>query len=97
MPNYPELPRGVVAVLLYYDGRKSLVTSLRTLVQARSGNLWTVEMAAPVAVNYINRYTNELVQDGIIAKILSEYLVKRVIGFYVFGKLRSLASLVGNR
>uniref|UniRef100_T1HVP0 Uncharacterized protein n=1 Tax=Rhodnius prolixus TaxID=13249 RepID=T1HVP0_RHOPR len=71
MPNYPELPRGVVAVLLYYDGRKSLVTSLRTLVQARSGNLWTVEMAAPVAVNYINRYTNELVQDGIIAKILN--------------------------
>ncbi|KAF6214486.1 hypothetical protein GE061_009229 [Apolygus lucorum] len=70
LPDYPDLPRGVVAVLLYYDGRKSLVMALRTLVQARKGNLWTVE-TAPQVSDYVTAYTDELLDDGIIPKILS--------------------------
>ncbi|KAL1130570.1 hypothetical protein AAG570_011816 [Ranatra chinensis] len=70
MANYPGVGRGVVAVLLYYDGRKSIVTTLRTLVQARRGNLWTVETTEQVA-NLITRYTYELMCDGIITKLLS--------------------------
>ena len=30
--DYPGLTRGLVAVLLYYDGRKTLVDTLRTMI-----------------------------------------------------------------
>ena len=33
--RFPGLSRGVVAVLLYHDGRRSIVSSLRSLVQVR--------------------------------------------------------------
>lgn len=37
LPYYPGLPRGLIAVLLYYDGRKALLSTLRMLVHARKG------------------------------------------------------------
>ena len=33
--RFPGLTRGLVAVLLYHDGRRSIVSSLRSLVQVR--------------------------------------------------------------
>lgn len=69
MANYPDLPRGVVAVLLYYDGRKALVTALKILVKARKGNLWTVVTQQRIS-DFVTTFTDELLQDGLILKIL---------------------------
>ncbi|KAJ4431675.1 hypothetical protein ANN_20275, partial [Periplaneta americana] len=69
MPYHPGLTRGLVAVLLYYDGRKSIVTALRALVQARRGISWILESSEEV-VNYITQYTQELMEYGLINKIL---------------------------
>lgn len=69
MPYHPGLTRGLVAVLLYYDGRKALVTSLKILVQARLGILWTLESSDQVA-EYITNYTSDLMENEIINKIL---------------------------
>lgn len=71
MPYHPGLTRGLVAVLLYYDGLKALVTSLKILVQARLGILWTLESSDQVA-EYITNYTSDLMENEIISKILSK-------------------------
>ncbi|XP_058819266.1 nuclear pore complex protein Nup205 [Topomyia yanbarensis] len=69
MPNHPGLPRGLVAVLLYYDGRKSLVASLKELFQARAGVSWCTD--APTEITQlITAYTDALVADGVLEKIL---------------------------
>ena len=36
----PGLARGLLAVLLYYDGKRALVQALRELVMARDGVSW---------------------------------------------------------
>lgn len=70
MPHYPGLPRGLVAVLLYYDGRKALACSLRDLFQARSGISWCTEAHAEIT-QYISSYTTSLVEDAnILNKII---------------------------
>ena len=43
LPRYPGLTRGLVAVILYYDGRKAVVQTLRTLLQSRAGLAWSSE------------------------------------------------------
>ncbi|CAH1168718.1 unnamed protein product [Phyllotreta striolata] len=68
MSFYPSLPRGLVAVLLYYDGRKALVNSLLYLVQARSGVQWTINLN-PNVIAYITDYTNQLLEAGLFNKI----------------------------
>ena len=40
--RFPGLTRGLVAVLLYHDGRRCLVSALRSLIQAREGVAWTL-------------------------------------------------------
>lgn len=72
MPYHPGLTRGLVAVLLYYDGRKSITTALRALVQARRGISWTLESSEEV-VTYITQYTQELMEYGLINKILGKW------------------------
>lgn len=68
MPYYPSLPRGLVAVLLYYDGRKALVTTLLYLVQARKGVQWCVKVNPDIA-QFITNYTNELMEGGLFNRI----------------------------
>lgn len=68
--QYPGLTRGLVAVLLYFDGRKALVQSLRTLVQGRSGVTWTLELTNDIS-ELVMEYTDELLEGGIVEKILS--------------------------
>ncbi|XP_057651912.1 nuclear pore complex protein Nup205 [Diorhabda carinulata] len=68
MPYYPGLPRGLVAVLLYYDGRKALVTTLLYLVQARNGVQWSVSCKPDIAA-YITSYTDQLMEGGLFNRI----------------------------
>nr|XP_012154566.1 PREDICTED: nuclear pore complex protein Nup205 isoform X1 [Megachile rotundata] len=70
MPHHPGLPRGLTAILLYYDGKKALTSTLRMLVQARLGYSW--EINAPIALlKHITKYTNELEKVGLLERILS--------------------------
>ncbi|XP_054275578.1 nuclear pore complex protein Nup205-like [Macrosteles quadrilineatus] len=69
MVYHPGLTRGLVAVLLYYDGRKALVSALRMLMQARHGALWTVD-AAPEVTHFITAYTRDLLDNDLIVKVL---------------------------
>ncbi|KAG5873932.1 hypothetical protein JTB14_014532 [Gonioctena quinquepunctata] len=68
MPYYYSLPRGLVAVLLYYDGRKALVTTLLYLVQARNGVQWSVDLN-PDVVKFLSDYTEQLLEGGIFSRI----------------------------
>ena len=38
--DYPGLTRGLVAVLLYYDGRKTMVDTLRTMILGMQSNIY---------------------------------------------------------
>ena len=69
--QYPGLTRGLVAVLLYYDGRKALVHALRTLIQGRSGVSWTLGASDDIT-DLISKYTQSLIEDGLVDKILSK-------------------------
>ena len=62
--------KGLVAVLLYYDGRKAVVHALRTLIQGRSGVSWTLG-ASDNVTEYITKYTESLLEDGLVDKILT--------------------------
>ncbi|XP_076311365.1 nuclear pore complex protein Nup205 isoform X1 [Tachypleus tridentatus] len=68
-PHFPSLTRGVVAVLLYYDGHRCLVNALRTLVQARKGKTWTLGLNNEL-VSIITKYTDQLKEEGLIMKVL---------------------------
>ncbi|XP_064397234.1 nuclear pore complex protein Nup205-like isoform X2 [Halichondria panicea] len=76
LPRFPNLTRGLVAVLLYYDGRRSLVSALRTLVQAREGVCWTLDLP-PHTSHFVTSFTNDLMifdkgtGEGIVDRILS--------------------------
>lgn len=67
--RFPNLNRGLVAVLLYYDGRCSMVASLRTLIQAREGISWTLGLNQ-ATMNLVTSFTDELFADGLVKKIL---------------------------
>uniref|UniRef100_A0A1B0FYB5 Uncharacterized protein n=1 Tax=Phlebotomus papatasi TaxID=29031 RepID=A0A1B0FYB5_PHLPP len=69
MPNNPGLTRGLVAVLLYYDGRKALVSTLKQLFQARVGISWCAEVP-PELTQLVTQYTDLLVNYDILLKIL---------------------------
>lgn len=70
LPLFPELTRGLVAVMLYYDGRRALVNALRTLVQVTEGRTWTVGLNADVLAT-VTKYTNGLRdEDNVLARAL---------------------------
>ncbi|VEN41265.1 unnamed protein product [Callosobruchus maculatus] len=68
MPYYPSLPRGLVAILLYYDGRKALVATLLCLVQARIGLQWSVNVKPDIA-RFVTDYTDQLMEGGLFNRI----------------------------
>lgn len=75
MSHHPGLTRGLTAVLLYYDGRKALTSALKTLVQARAGHSWTLDI--PIALTkQITEYTNKMQEDGLLDRIL--YLLEEM-------------------
>lgn len=86
IPHHPGLPRGLVAVLLYYDGRKTLVTTLKELFQAREGISWCIEAPQDVT-KMVTRFTDSLVADGILNKIIDliENLdIVKEVSYYTF-------------
>lgn len=70
MPFHPGLTRGLTAVLLYYDGRKALTSALRTLVQARVGHSWMLDIPL-LLTKQITEYTNRLQEDGLLDRIVA--------------------------
>ncbi|XP_022111764.1 nuclear pore complex protein Nup205-like [Acanthaster planci] len=69
-PHFPGLTRGLVAVLLYYDGRRSVINALQLLIQSRKGRTWTLELEDEVS-DLTTRFTDELIRDGLMRKILT--------------------------
>ena len=68
-PFFPGYPRGLVAVLLYYDGRVSLVNALRALIQSRPGRTWSLDLPEDL-VAITTRFTDQIMADGLVNKIL---------------------------
>uniref|UniRef100_H2XTF8 Uncharacterized protein n=4 Tax=Ciona intestinalis TaxID=7719 RepID=H2XTF8_CIOIN len=68
-PNYPNYSRGLVAVLLYWDGRRNLASSLRTLVQCRRGATWTLDIS-PEGTSMVTSFSDELLSNGMTQQIL---------------------------
>ncbi|KAL3882663.1 hypothetical protein ACJMK2_028981 [Sinanodonta woodiana] len=68
-PSYPGLTRGLLAVLLFYDGRKSLVLALRTLMQSLTGRTWTLELS-PELSELTNTYILQLIDGKLTDRIL---------------------------
>ncbi|CAO2603172.1 Nuclear pore complex protein Nup205, partial [Lemmus lemmus] len=69
-PHFPGLTRGLVAVLLYWDGKRCIANSLKTLVQSRRGKTWTLELS-PELVSMTTRFTDELMEQGLTYKVLT--------------------------
>ena len=70
-PNFPGLTRGLVAVLLYHDGRRCLVSALRTLIQSREGITWTLGLYEDLT-QLVTKFTDELLEEGILSQQHSE-------------------------
>ncbi|XP_014204256.1 nuclear pore complex protein Nup205 [Copidosoma floridanum] len=69
MPHYPGLTRGLTAILLYYDGRKAITSTLKSLIQARAGHSWILDVPI-ILTKQITNYTNKLQEDGLLDRIL---------------------------
>ncbi|XP_059473287.1 nuclear pore complex protein Nup205 [Neocloeon triangulifer] len=68
MQHYPELTRGLVAVMLFYDGRKAICDTLCLLAQARRGVSW--EFAGACDNRLIAAYMDQLVSNNLVSNIL---------------------------
>lgn len=75
MPYHPGLTRGLTAILLYYDGRKALTSTLKTLIQARSGHSWILDVPSRLT-KQITEYTNKMQEDGLLCRIM--YLLEEM-------------------
>ncbi|XP_036341415.1 nuclear pore complex protein Nup205-like [Rhagoletis pomonella] len=71
MFKHPGLSRGLVAVLLYYDGKRALIYSLRDLVRATNGISWETDIPKEIT-RLISSYTQNLVNHyNILERIVS--------------------------
>uniref|UniRef100_A0A672HKF7 Nucleoporin 205 n=1 Tax=Salarias fasciatus TaxID=181472 RepID=A0A672HKF7_SALFA len=69
-PYFPGLTRGLVAVLLYWDGKLCMASSLRSLIQSRQGKTFTLDLSAEL-VALTTRFTDELMNQGLTKRILT--------------------------
>jgi len=70
LPQHPGLTRGLVAVTLFYDAKKSIVQALRTLLSSCTGLTWSSDV--PEELNsFLTTYTTQLIQAGMVESILS--------------------------
>ncbi|XP_066580685.1 nuclear pore complex protein Nup205 [Amia ocellicauda] len=69
-PYFPGLTRGLVAVLLYWDGKRCIANSLRSLIQSRHGKTFTLELSSEL-VSITTRFTDDLMNQGMTNKILN--------------------------
>ena len=76
-PNFPGLTRGLVAVLLYHDGRRCLASALRTLIQSREGLTWTLGLYEDLT-QLVTKFTDELLKQGIISLLRMVFTNNRI-------------------
>uniref|UniRef100_A0A8C7Q4L6 Nucleoporin 205 n=1 Tax=Oncorhynchus mykiss TaxID=8022 RepID=A0A8C7Q4L6_ONCMY len=69
-PHFPGLSRGLVAVLLYWDGKLCVANSLRSLIQSRHGKTFTLELSGEL-VALTTRFTDELMSQGLTRRLLT--------------------------
>uniref|UniRef100_A0A3P8UYZ2 Nucleoporin 205 n=1 Tax=Cynoglossus semilaevis TaxID=244447 RepID=A0A3P8UYZ2_CYNSE len=69
-PYFPGLTRGLVAVLLYWDGKLCVANSLQTLIQSRHGKTFTLNLSVEL-VALTTRFTDELMSQGLTKRILN--------------------------
>ncbi|XP_048463946.1 nuclear pore complex protein Nup205 [Rhincodon typus] len=69
LPRFPGLTRGLVAILLYWDGKRCIANSLHSLIQSRQGKTWTLELSSEL-VSMTTRFTDELMEQGLTQKVL---------------------------
>lgn len=69
LPRYPGAARGPVAVLLYMDSRRSLLLSLKTLLQSVGGRTWAMTASVDVS-SLIHSFLNSLMREGVIDKAI---------------------------
>ncbi|KAM6946237.1 nuclear pore complex protein Nup205 [Aplochiton taeniatus] len=69
-PHFPGLTRGLVAVLLYWDGKLCVANSLRSLIQSRQGKTFTLELSEEL-VALTTRFTDELMSQGLTKRLLA--------------------------
>ncbi|XP_069561419.1 nuclear pore complex protein Nup205 [Brachyistius frenatus] len=69
-PHFPGLTRGLVGVLLYWDGKLCMANSLRTLIQSRHGKTFTLDLSEEL-VALTTRFTDELMSQGLTKRILT--------------------------
>nr|ACI88735.1 RE24713p [Drosophila melanogaster] len=68
--HHPGLSRGLVAVLLYYDGRKAISCTLRDMFQVVSGVSWNTELPKEIT-GLVTNYAESLVDgSGILGRLL---------------------------
>lgn len=70
LPQYPGLTRGLVAVVLYYDGRKALVQALKILMSGRPGLTWSSEAPEEIG-DLVLSVTGSLMETGLTERILT--------------------------
>lgn len=72
MPYFYGYNRGLTAILLYYDAKKIYLNNLRTLTLTRKGRTWEFdESISPEVTNMNTEFVDNLIQNGLITKILS--------------------------
>jgi len=67
---YPGLSRGLVSILLYYDGKACVVHALRLLLQASAGRTWALPGLSADVIATVTSFTESLINDGLISKLL---------------------------
>ncbi|XP_054727442.1 nuclear pore complex protein Nup205 [Anastrepha obliqua] len=71
MFKHPGLSRGLVAVLLYYDGKKALAHSLRDLFRVTNGISWETDIPKEIT-SLVSSFTQNLVNHyNILERIVS--------------------------
>ncbi|XP_064417895.1 nuclear pore complex protein Nup205 isoform X2 [Latimeria chalumnae] len=89
-PHFPGLRRGLVAILLYWDGKRCIANSLRSLIQSRRGKTWTLELGVEL-VSMTTKFTDELMEHELTQKILR--LVSQIDVSSEFEKLQRARGL----
>ncbi|XP_045608227.1 nuclear pore complex protein Nup205 [Procambarus clarkii] len=67
---YPGVPRGLIAILFYYDSRVNLAHALKTLVQARQGISWVLLPDNEELSQSITRYLQPILNISLVDRIL---------------------------
>ena len=71
--RYPGLSRGPIAVLLWYDSRKSLLNSVKLLVHAKTGRSWSTKLNREIQ-KLIDSFIDDLKQDGIVSRCIKQLI-----------------------